>query len=146
LESALSGDRARPPPRLDPCRRVLAGAFWSKYAAVALATTLGLFLLFDPTARRAWRTLGPYVMALAFTIVIAPNAWWLVQHDFMPFEHVNARADGCALVRVFHFSAAMDWRSDRLAAAGDGLPLAAGIAKMHYVSRATPPRGCLVEP
>jgi 4-amino-4-deoxy-L-arabinose transferase-like glycosyltransferase len=40
----------------------LAGAFWSKYAAFALAATLGLFLLFDPVARRAWRTSGPYVM------------------------------------------------------------------------------------
>ena len=37
----------------------LALAFWSKYAAFALAATLGLFLLFDPTARRAWRTPGP---------------------------------------------------------------------------------------
>ena len=38
----------------------LALAFWSKYAAFALAATLGLFLLLDPTARRAWRTPGPY--------------------------------------------------------------------------------------
>src|SRR5262245_10853625 len=40
----------------------LAAAFWSKYAAFALAATLGLILLFDPFARRAWRTPGPYVM------------------------------------------------------------------------------------
>ena len=39
------------------------GAFWSKYAAFALAATLGLFLLIDPIARRAWRTPGPYLMA-----------------------------------------------------------------------------------
>jgi hypothetical protein len=71
---------------------LLAGAFWSKYAAFALAATLGLCLLFDPVARRAWRTPGPYVMALAFAIVIAPNAWWLVTHDFLPFEYVDARA------------------------------------------------------
>ena len=45
----------------------LAGAFWSKYAAFALAATLGLILLFDPFARRAWRTPGPYVMAAAFS-------------------------------------------------------------------------------
>jgi hypothetical protein len=70
----------------------LAGAFWSKYAAFALAATLGLFLLFDPVARRAWRTPGPYVMALAFLIVIAPNLWWLVHHEFMPFQYVDSRA------------------------------------------------------
>jgi 4-amino-4-deoxy-L-arabinose transferase-like glycosyltransferase len=70
----------------------LAGAFWAKYAAFALAATLGLFLLIDPAARRAWRTSGPYVMAFVFAAAIAPNAWWLVNHDFMPFQYVDARA------------------------------------------------------
>jgi Dolichyl-phosphate-mannose-protein mannosyltransferase len=71
---------------------MLAGAFWSKYAAFSLAATLGLFLLFDPVARRAWRTPGPYLMGLAFAIVIAPNAWWVVEHGFMPFRYVDVRA------------------------------------------------------
>jgi hypothetical protein len=31
-------------------------------------------------------------MALAFAIVIAPNAWWLVTHDFLPFHYVDERA------------------------------------------------------
>jgi len=70
----------------------LAGAFWSKYAAFALAAALGLFLLFDPVARPTWRTRGPYVMALTFAIVIAPNAWWLVQDGFLPFQYVDERA------------------------------------------------------
>ncbi len=70
----------------------LAGAFWSKYAAFALAAVLGLFLLADPTARRAWRTPGPYLMATAFAVVLAPNAWWVVGHDFLPFQYVDARA------------------------------------------------------
>lgn len=70
----------------------LAGAFWSKYAAFALAATLGLFLLIDPLARRTWRTPGPYAMALAFVIVIAPNVWWLFHHDFLPFSYVDERA------------------------------------------------------
>src|SRR4051794_14572864 len=67
----------------------LAGAFWSKYAAFALAASLGLFLLLDPVARRAWRSSGPYVMALTFAIVIAPNAWWLVHDGFLPFQYVD---------------------------------------------------------
>ena len=70
----------------------LALAFWSKYAAFALAATLGLFLLFDPTARRAWRTPGPWLMALAFALVIAPNLWWLVDTGFLPLRYVDARA------------------------------------------------------
>ena len=70
----------------------LALCFWSKYAAFALAGSVGLFLLFDPDARRAWRTPGPYLMTLAFLLVIAPNLWWLVGNDFLPFSYVDARA------------------------------------------------------
>ena len=70
----------------------LAGAFWSKYAAFALAAALGLFLLIDPVARRAWRSSGPYVMALTFAILIAPNAWWLLRDGFLPFQYVDQRA------------------------------------------------------
>jgi Dolichyl-phosphate-mannose-protein mannosyltransferase len=70
----------------------LALAFWSKYAAFALAATIGIFLLADPTARQSWRTPGPYVMAVAFAIAIAPQAWWLVTTGFQPFRYVDARA------------------------------------------------------
>jgi Dolichyl-phosphate-mannose-protein mannosyltransferase len=70
----------------------LAGAFWAKYAAFVLAAALGLFLLADPAARRAWRTPGPYVMAVAFAIVIAPNVWWLIGHDFLPFRYADERS------------------------------------------------------
>jgi hypothetical protein len=71
---------------------LLAGAFWSKYAAFALAATLGAFLLIDPAARRCWATPGPYLMALAFVVLIAPNAMWVVDHDFLPFRYVDERA------------------------------------------------------
>jgi hypothetical protein len=74
----------------------LAGAFWSKYAVFALAVTLGLILLLDPIARRAWRTPGPYVMAAVFAIAIAPNAWWLVTNDFIPLRYVDDRAASAA--------------------------------------------------
>jgi 4-amino-4-deoxy-L-arabinose transferase-like glycosyltransferase len=76
---------------------ILAGAslalcFWSKYTAFAFAATLGLVLLLDPAARRAWRTSGPYLMALAFLIALAPHLWWLVESGFPPFRYVEARA------------------------------------------------------
>src|SRR5215470_11976169 len=70
----------------------LALAFWSKYAAFALAGSIAIFLLVDPVARRAWRTPGPYVMALAFALVIAPNVWWLIDSGFLPLRYVDARA------------------------------------------------------
>jgi 4-amino-4-deoxy-L-arabinose transferase-like glycosyltransferase len=71
---------------------VLAGAFWSKYAAFALALSLVAFLVLDPVARRSLRTPGPWLMAAAFCVVIAPNAVWLVQSDFLPFQYVTERA------------------------------------------------------
>ncbi len=70
----------------------LALCFWSKYAAFALAGSLGLFMLFDPVARRTLRTAGPWLMALAFLVVIAPNLNWLVETGFMPMRYVDARA------------------------------------------------------
>jgi hypothetical protein len=70
----------------------LALCFWSKYAAFALAAGIALFMLFDPVARRTLRTPGPWLMALAFLIVIAPNLKWLVDTGFMPLRYVDARA------------------------------------------------------
>ena len=70
----------------------LALCFWSKYAAFALAGSLALFLLFDPTARRTLRTPGPWLMALAFLVVIAPNLYWLIDTGFLPLRYADARA------------------------------------------------------
>jgi 4-amino-4-deoxy-L-arabinose transferase-like glycosyltransferase len=70
----------------------LALAFWSKYAAFALAATFAYVLFFDRDARGAWRSSGPYLMGAAFLIVLAPNLWWLATHDFLPFQYVDARA------------------------------------------------------
>lgn len=70
----------------------LAFAFWTKYTAFALVVPIGLMLLIDSFARRTLATAGPYLMAGAFLIVIGPHVWWLIEHDFMPFHHVAARA------------------------------------------------------
>jgi dolichyl-phosphate-mannose-protein mannosyltransferase len=75
---------------------LLAGAFWSKYAAVVLAATFALILVFDPLARRAWRTGGPFAMAAAFAVVVAPNAWALVNGGFQPLYYADARAKAAA--------------------------------------------------
>ena len=71
---------------------MLALCFWSKYAAFALAVSIVLFLLLDPVARRSLRTPGPYLMVAAFLVVIAPNAWWLVDSGFLPMRYVTDRA------------------------------------------------------
>jgi hypothetical protein len=71
---------------------LLALCFWSKYTAFAFAATLGLFLLVDVEARKRWRTPGPYLMGVAFLIVLAPHLWWLIDTSFQPFRYVEARA------------------------------------------------------
>jgi 4-amino-4-deoxy-L-arabinose transferase-like glycosyltransferase len=70
----------------------LALAAWTKYTAVALAVPIGLILLLDPFARRAWRTPGPYLMAAAFLVTFLPHLVWLVEHDFLPIYHADMRA------------------------------------------------------
>lgn len=72
---------------------MVALAFWAKYAAVVFGLTLALFLVLDPVARRSWRTPGPYLMAFAFAVVIAPHVAWLVaHHEIGPFTYVETRA------------------------------------------------------
>src|SRR5580704_11879528 len=48
----------------------LGGALWAKYFVVVLAAPYALFMLFDPRARRAFATPGPW-LALALALVIA---------------------------------------------------------------------------
>lgn len=75
---------------------MMALCFWSKYAAFALAVSIALFMLIDPVARRSFRTPGPYLMVAAFLVVIAPNAWWLVDSGFLPMRYVTDRAKTAA--------------------------------------------------
>src|SRR5882757_2653023 len=70
----------------------LALCFWSKYAAFALAGSIGLFMLFDPVARRTLRTPGPWLMALVFLVVIGPNLYWLIDTGYLPLRYVDGRA------------------------------------------------------
>jgi hypothetical protein len=59
----LSRGRLR---RLDACGRRSRGLLVEIYR-VRAGATLGLVLLFDPVARRTWRTPGPYLMAVRFS-------------------------------------------------------------------------------
>ena len=69
------------------------GALWAKYFVVVLAAPYALFMLFDPRARRAFATPGPW-LALALALLIAsPHAMWLLQNDFAPFAYVSHRAE-----------------------------------------------------
>src|SRR5215475_6094837 len=105
---------------------LLALCFWAKYTAFIFAATLGLFLLFDREARRAWVTPGPYLMALTFFIVLAPHLWWLVASDFQPFRYVEARA--VAATRWYQYvTFPLQWT------AGQALALAPTLALLGAV-------------
>ena len=68
------------------------GALWAKYFVVVLAAPYALFMLFDPRARRALLTPGPW-LALAVALAIAlPHVIWLFRTDFLPFAYVEHRA------------------------------------------------------
>lgn len=81
---------------------MVALAFWTKYSAIVFGLSLGLFLLFDPVARRAWSTPGPYLMALAFGATIAPHVAWLLDHLAQsPLMYAELRARQAA--HWYHF-------------------------------------------
>lgn len=91
----------------------LALAFWSKYAAFALAATGGMVLLLDPDARRTWRTPGPWLMIAAFLVVLAPNLYWVATHGFQPLLYVDHRAKEIAhWYQVFTFP--VQWTASQL--------------------------------
>ena len=89
----LSGLRRPATARLDPRRRLLALAFYAKYAAVTLVAPLLLFAVADPQARRCWRTPGPYLAIVAFLAVLAPHLVWLVGSGFSPVAFAAGRAE-----------------------------------------------------
>lgn len=93
-------------------------ALWAKYFVVVLAAPLMAFVLFDHEARRTLRTPGPYIAAALALAVASPHLIWLVQHDFLPFAYVDARAH--------HFARAVDYLLQparfALAQIGDFLP------------------------
>jgi hypothetical protein len=91
----------------------LALCFWSKYAAFALAGSIGLFVLFDIRARRTLATPGPWLMALAFLVVIAPNLNWLAETGFMPVHYADARAK--IATHWYHvFTCPLQWTASQL--------------------------------
>lgn len=67
-------------------------SLWAKYFVVVLAVPIALFLLIEPTARRALATPGPWLAAAIALAIMAPHLVWLVQNDFLPFVYASARA------------------------------------------------------
>lgn len=54
----------------------------AKYDTAILAVTMGLFSVFHPLGRAAWKTRGPWLTLGISLTIFAPHVLWLVQNDF----------------------------------------------------------------
>lgn len=72
---------------------VFAGlSLWAKYSSGVLLVVAAGWMLWDAEARKRILTPGPWITFAAFLAVAAPQALWLVQHDFQPFAYAARRA------------------------------------------------------
>jgi 4-amino-4-deoxy-L-arabinose transferase-like glycosyltransferase len=72
---------------------VMALSVYSKYSAVLLVPVLAAAALSVPQGRAALLTPGPYIGAALAAVLVAPQMWWLVQHDFIPFAWAQGRSE-----------------------------------------------------
>ncbi len=74
---------------------VFAGlSLWAKYSSAILLVVAAIWILWDATARKRIFTPGPWITLAAFALVVAPQALWLIGHDFQPFSYAARRASG----------------------------------------------------
>jgi hypothetical protein len=74
---------------------VFAGlSMWAKYSSAVLLVIAAAWILWDATARKRLLTPGPWLALLACAAVVAPQALWLIDHDFQPFAYAARRAAG----------------------------------------------------
>lgn len=70
----------------------LALGLGSKYYAALPAFAMLTFLIVHPTARRAWRTPGPYLTMATIATCFGPHLVWLVQNEFPTIAYVFRRS------------------------------------------------------
>jgi len=74
---------------------VFAGlSLWAKYSSAVLLVVAAAWILWDAQARKRMLTPGPWLALIAFALVAAPQALWLIAHDFGPFAYAARRASG----------------------------------------------------
>lgn len=78
-------------------------SLWAKYSSLMLIAPAGLWLLLDAKARATFKTPGPYVALIAFIAAAAPQALWLLDHNFAPFTYAADRSGEGGPIATFEF-------------------------------------------
>lgn len=87
---------------------LLAGfSLWAKYSSAVLLVPAAAWILWDAQARRSLLTPGPYVALAAFIAAAAPQAIWLMQHDYQPLHYAARRSGGGGPLKALEFLATM---------------------------------------
>jgi 4-amino-4-deoxy-L-arabinose transferase-like glycosyltransferase len=86
-------------------------AGYAKYSSLLLLPPMAAFLLLEPTARRQWRSVGPYLGVALALLLLAPHLWWVARHGFAPILYPIAEAKPSAslasrIADPLHFAAA----------------------------------------
>jgi len=87
---------------------VLSGALaalgmYAKFSTALLLVVLAAWILADPKARARLRTPGPWLALLAFAILFAPMAFWLIANAFAPLHYAALRSTVVGGGGLHHF-------------------------------------------
>ena len=63
-----------------------------KYSVAVVVAISAVWILFDGGFLRRLATPGPWIALALAALVAAPQVWWLVGHDYMPFVYARSRA------------------------------------------------------
>lgn len=95
---------------------VFAGVgLWAKYYTGVLLLALFLFLVIDRDARKAFRTVGPYLAFAVTALVFAPHLVWMAAHRFATITYAVARAEGRKTLAT-HFTYPISFAGSQLLA------------------------------
>ncbi len=67
-------------------------SLWAKYSSAVLLAAAAAWILYDGLARKRLLSPGPWMALAAFLATAAPQALWLLEHDFAPFAYAARRA------------------------------------------------------
>ena len=67
-------------------------SMWAKYSSGLILAAAGLWMLADAQARAHLARPGPWAALAAFAVIAAPQAAFLIETDFLPFDYALARA------------------------------------------------------